>query len=56
MKDSKTTITGLLKAGAVLLGLAGITVSPENQEAIVKGALATWAVLEAIHGYFTKDK
>jgi len=56
MKDFKTTLTGVLKAGAILLGLVGITVSPENQKAIVEGVMAAYAVLEAIHGYVQKDK
>lgn len=55
-KDLKTTITGLLKAGAILAGLAGITISPENQKAIVEGVMAFYAILTALHGYFARDR
>jgi len=56
MKNFKTTLSGILKAGAILLGLIGIQVSPENQKAIVEGVMAVYAILEAVHGYVGKDK
>ncbi len=56
MKDKKTTITGAIRAGILILGLIGIQVSPENQKAIMDGAVAAYAVLTAIHGWLQKDK
>ena len=55
-KDFKTTITGIIKAVTLVLGLLGVSLSPENQEIIITAAVSIYGLIEVIQGWFMKDK
>jgi len=47
-------VTRVIKAGAALLAVAGIVVSPETQDQIVIGYLAVYSVMSAIQAKLGK--
>lgn len=51
----KEAVMKFVKAGAGVLGCAGIAVSPENIEYITLGFMALYTVFSAIQGKFKKD-
>jgi len=55
-KDLKTTITAIIKAVLIVLGIFGINVSPESSQVIMTAILSIYALIEIIQGWFTKDK
>jgi hypothetical protein len=56
IKDWKTTLAGLLKVVAAALGIIGVSLSPEHQEAIITAAVIVYTIISAVQSYFTKDK
>ena len=56
MKDWKTTLAGLLKAAAALLGIVGINFSPDDQNIILTACGVVYVLFSALQAYFTKDK
>lgn len=51
--DKMTTWLGIAKAIAIILGLIGISVNPDDLNTIMYGIGALYSVLTAIQGYFT---
>ena len=51
----KESIMKFVKAGAAALACAGVVVSPENQESIVAGFLASYAIFSGVQGKFKRD-
>ena len=56
MKDWKTTLAGLLKAAAALLGIIGINFSPDDQNVIITACGIVYVIFSALQAYYTKDK
>lgn len=54
--DFKTTLTSIIQALVLILGLIGVSVAPDLQAEIISVGAGIYAVVEAIKGYFTKDK
>jgi hypothetical protein len=54
MKMDKTTVAGIVKAVVACLAVAGIVVTPEQQDNIVLGWLALHSVASVIQAKFTK--
>jgi hypothetical protein len=52
----KEAVMKFIKAGAAVLACAGVMISPENQESIVGGFLAMYAVFSAVQGKFKNDE
>lgn len=55
-KNWKTSLAGGLKALAALLGVIGVSFSPEQQGTIVSAAVIVYVLFSGIQAYFTADK
>jgi hypothetical protein len=51
----KESTMKFVKAGAAVLACTGVVISPENQESIVAGFLALYAIFSGVQGKFKKD-
>ena len=56
MTDWKTTLAGVLKAVSALAGIIGVQFSPEQQQAVITGAVALYTFFSLLQAYFSKDK
>lgn len=54
--DKITTIAGFIKAGAAVLGVVGVSVSPQSTQIIIAAVGSIYALGELIHGWFTNKK
>ncbi len=56
MKDWKTSLAGGLKVMAAVLGVIGVSFSPEQQGVIMGSAVIVYSTLSAVQAYFSADK
>ena len=56
MGDTKTTILGIVKGVILVLTLIGVNIDSSDADVITSGAMAIYAVVEVIQGWFAKDK
>ncbi len=50
------TVKGIVRALAVLVGIFGVNLSPENTEMIITAIASVWAVIEFVLGLISNSK
>ena len=50
------TVKGIVRALAVVIGIFGVQISPENTELIIIAIASVWAVIELVLGFISNSK
>ena len=56
MDNWKTSLTGVLKVIAALMGVFGVAFSPDQQNEIIGAAVIVYSLISGIQAHFSADK